>query len=86
MSVDKKATKPLKYIGGGHFIPGLPMRDLTAEEVDKLGGEAGLVATSLYAPFAKGEEPVGPPSAPVAATVADLMDSENDAGSMKKGG
>lgn len=84
MSAKKNTAAPLKYVGGGMFAPGLPMRDLTAAEVDKLGGEAGLVATSLYAPFAVGEEPV-------TATVADLLDSDSagdgdDAGSLKKSG
>ncbi len=39
----------LKYIGSG-AIPGIPARDLTAEEVIEHGGVDTLVATGLYAP------------------------------------
>lgn len=38
----------LKYIGTG-FIPTIPARDLTNEEVEKYGGEEELLATGLYA-------------------------------------
>lgn len=40
----------LKYTGGGFggFLNGIPARDLAAEEVARLGGEAVLVATGLY--------------------------------------
>jgi hypothetical protein len=37
----------LKYIGDG-FIPGVPARDLTDEEVEKCGGEEFLLSTGLY--------------------------------------
>lgn len=37
----------LKYIGN-RFIPGIPARDLTDDEVEKHGGEKKLVATGLY--------------------------------------
>lgn len=40
----------LTYTGGGYggFLPGIPARDLTAEEVAALGGEAALLASGLY--------------------------------------
>lgn len=38
----------LKYIGGG-FLPGVPARDLTAEEVADYGGAQMLIASGLYA-------------------------------------
>jgi len=37
----------LKYIGDG-FIPGIPARDLSAEEVKQYGGEKYLLSTGLY--------------------------------------
>lgn len=37
----------LKYIGKG-FIPGIPARDLTSEEVKKYGGEKTLLSTGLF--------------------------------------
>lgn len=37
----------LVYIGNG-FLPGVPARDLTAEEVEKYGGESYLLDTGLY--------------------------------------
>lgn len=37
----------LKYIGQA-FIPGIPARDLTEEEVEKYGGVDFLLATGLY--------------------------------------
>jgi len=38
------------YTGGGFkgFLPGIPARDLTSEEVVKFGGEATLLTTGLY--------------------------------------
>lgn len=39
----------LIYISDGRFIPGIPARDLTKEEVDDLGGVRKLKATGLYA-------------------------------------
>ncbi len=38
----------LKYIGNS-FIPDIPARDLSDEEVERLGGAAALIATGLYA-------------------------------------
>ena len=38
----------LKYIGTG-FLPGIPARDLTDEEVKKCGGVKFLLSTGLYA-------------------------------------
>ena len=37
----------LKYIGNG-FIPGIPARDLSDEEVKKYGGEKLLISTGLF--------------------------------------
>lgn len=37
----------LKYIGAG-FVPGVPARDLTAEEVEGHGGAKALIASGLY--------------------------------------
>jgi hypothetical protein len=37
----------LKYIGNG-FIPGIPARDLTEDEVKKYGGVKFLVSTGLF--------------------------------------
>ena len=37
----------LRYVGAG-FIPGIPARDLTAEEVQQYGGVKTLIATQLY--------------------------------------
>lgn len=49
----------LRYTGGGYggFLPGLPARDLSDEEVEALGGEKALVKTGLYEPFGKKAEP-----------------------------
>lgn len=38
----------LTYIGHG-AIPGIPARNLTAEEVKEYGGESFLISTGLYA-------------------------------------
>jgi len=37
----------LKYIGSA-WLPGIPKRDLTDEEVKQYGGEKELIATGLY--------------------------------------
>ena len=37
----------LKYTGDG-FLPDIPARDLTDEEVAKYGGEKFLIASGLY--------------------------------------
>ena len=37
----------LIYTGGG-FLPGVPARDLTDEEVKEHGGEQKLIASGLY--------------------------------------
>lgn len=39
----------LIYIGNGAFVPGVPARDLTADEVKQYGGEKFLLVTGLYA-------------------------------------
>jgi hypothetical protein len=50
----------LKYMGKGAFIPGIPARDLTDEEVERysqdyefagIRGIEGLIASGLYAPL-----------------------------------
>jgi hypothetical protein len=37
----------LKYEGNS-ILPGVPARDLTAEEVEQYGGEKFLIGTGLY--------------------------------------
>ena len=39
----------LKYVGDGSWLPGIPARDLTGEEVEKYGGAKFLMGTRLYA-------------------------------------
>ena len=41
-------TNGLIYIGKG-FLPGIPARDLSAEDVKKYGGKSALLDTGLYA-------------------------------------
>lgn len=41
-------TQPRLYYVGDGFIPGVPARDLTGEEVDLYGGVQPLVASGLY--------------------------------------
>lgn len=38
----------LVYIGNGDFIPGIPARNLSDEEIKKHGGEAYLLSTGLW--------------------------------------
>ena len=38
----------LVYIGEGKKAEGIPTRDLTAEEIEKLGGEIKIRQTGLY--------------------------------------
>lgn len=38
----------MKYIGNGEWLPGIPRRDLTADEVKELGRDY-LLSTGLYA-------------------------------------
>ena len=39
----------LKYIGAGAYLPGIPARDLTADEVEAIGlTVAELVGSGLY--------------------------------------
>ena len=40
-------AKGLIYTGGG-FIPGVPAKDLTDEQVEKAGGYERLLSTGLY--------------------------------------
>lgn len=46
----------LIYIGNGTFLPGIPARDLTKEEVKEHGGVVELVKTGLYVRPEKEEE------------------------------
>lgn len=45
------------YIGGGAYLPGVPARDLTADEADDAGGADYLIGTGLYS---ASQEPAGP--------------------------
>lgn len=68
-----RRSKPqgLTYIGRGASLPGLPARDLRADEVEALGGAETLLATGLYAAGAEPE--------PVIVPVEVLDDEEPDA-------
>ena len=48
------AEQTWRYKGGG-FIPGVPARDLTAEEAERYGPER-LLASGLYEPPAEPQE------------------------------
>jgi len=53
----------LKYIGKGSWFPGIPARDLSEEEVKRLGGEKAILATGLYEKEKASEKKLaGPPS------------------------
>ncbi len=55
----KKPSIGLVYTGGGFggALPGIPARDLTAEEVKAHGGESNLIGSGLYEkPKSKKEE------------------------------
>jgi len=49
-------SAPLVYIGEGRWLPGIPARDLTAEEVETYDRKA-LLASGLYAPTSKEAAP-----------------------------
>jgi len=38
----------LEYIGNGDFLPGIPSRNLTTNEVKYYGGKRKLIASGLY--------------------------------------
>lgn len=38
----------LRYVGDGSWLPGVPARDLSDEEVKEYGGKDFLVRTRLY--------------------------------------
>lgn len=38
----------MKYVGNGSFLPHVPARDLTDEEVEMYGGEEALALSRLY--------------------------------------
>jgi hypothetical protein len=42
----------MKYIGNGNFLPDIPARDLTEDEVKKFGKKK-LLDSGLYAEFEK---------------------------------
>jgi hypothetical protein len=42
--------KWIGYVHGAEWLPGIPARDLSDDEVEQYGGEAGLLATGLYEP------------------------------------
>ena len=46
----KEPKAALIYTGGGFggALPGIPARDLIAEEVKKHGGESNLIGSGLY--------------------------------------
>lgn len=46
----KETKVALVYTGGGFkgALPGIPARDLTADEVKQHGGESELLGTGLY--------------------------------------
>ena len=46
----------LKYVGSG-FLPGVPAKDLTPEQVELYGGEKTLIASGLYEREKKSVEP-----------------------------
>jgi hypothetical protein len=46
--LDNEIKKTLLGYIGNDFIPGIPARDLTEEEVEEYGGEEYLVKTGLY--------------------------------------
>jgi hypothetical protein len=50
-------VKVLKYVGNG-FLPGVPAKDLTAEEVKAAGGETFLLKSKLYVKISKKEQEV----------------------------
>jgi hypothetical protein len=45
----KSHRTPLKYVGSGDYIPGVPTRDLTSEEAEEFGPliEANYLATQV---------------------------------------
>lgn len=54
----------LQYIGRGEFLPGIPARDLSAEEIEQHGGAAFLLATGLYQTYAASAEDSAPAAKP----------------------
>ena len=51
-------TKALEYVGQGAWLPGVPARDLAAEEVESLGLDArALVKSGLYKEKRTAKEP-----------------------------
>lgn len=41
-------SERLIYVGNGAFIPGVPARSLSAEEVERYGGADALLMSKLY--------------------------------------
>jgi hypothetical protein len=54
--ISTKSTRGLKYISDGGFLPGIPARDLTADEVEQNGGREWLLSTGLYAEVEEEED------------------------------
>lgn len=57
-------TQGLRYTGGGFggWLPGVPARDLSADEVEQHGGTEGLLASGLYELAAETKQATGPAS------------------------
>lgn len=62
----------LVYVGDG-FLPGVPARDLSADEVELYGGVEALLATGLY-------QESGPESLQAAAVATNVVTKPGKAG------
>lgn len=51
----EKSKGGLTYIGRGGFLPGVPARDMSAEEVAQYGGAKQLIRSGLYEPVKDGK-------------------------------
>lgn len=60
----KSSQEPVKwrYVGGGAFIPSIPARDLTVEEMAEFApaieAESAAMGVTLYEPVYEVEQPV----------------------------
>lgn len=54
---EARGNDGMKYIGDGTCLPGVPARDLTAEEVREYGGPLFLLSTGLYVEIKKAYTP-----------------------------
>ena len=52
----------LRYTGAGRgaFLAGVPARDLTTDEVERLGGRSFLLASGLYVTAGEDKKSAGP--------------------------